>query len=472
MGFHFTMAEAQVRITFIDSVRGGRSMYYQGFKYKLNKKKNDTEYWRCTEPRCKSSAVTGGNILRSADREHTHVAVPFLLETDAFKVKLIHRAKTETTPIPKLYEDEISNLRRNAEVVPDGLLSQIPPFRAVKTILYRQRHKTLPRLPKNVQEIDLQGEWRLTDAGDIFLHDVNERERILIFTTEKNIELLSESSVIYGDGTFNISPHLFDQLYCIHGEIQGQVFPLVYCLMPNRKEETYVSFFRYIQNTASDLGYRLEPDTFQIDFEVAAHNAVGRVFPNSNIRGCFFHYTQCVWKAVQRFQLVKDYTEDMEVKKLVRRAAALPLVPLDKVEDVWLETISDSPQGEQVVRFMDYITTQWIEGRVFQPHVWNHFDNDGRRTNNNLEGWHHKMNNIAEKSHPNIFEVIKILKREQSVTEVKVAQLHGHWRAPPRKRRYVIIDARIRSLKDQLQNNLVSEIEYTDSVSDLLHLEP
>jgi len=109
------------------------------------------------------------------------------------------------------------------------------------------------------------------------------------------------------------------------------------------------------------------------------------------------------------------------------------------------------------VKFMDYVTSQWIEGRVFSQEKWNHFSNDGRRTNNNLEGWHHKINTIADKCHPNIYEVLNIIKREESVKQVKVAQLDGHWRAPPQKRRYVNIDARIRSLKDKLMNNIVSD---------------
>ena len=118
---------------------------------------------------------------------------------------------------------------------------------------------------------------------------------------------------------------------------------------------------------------------------------------------------------------------------------------------------------------MDYVTTTWIEG-LWPMHMWNHFGNEGHRTNNHLEGWHHKLNKLAQKSHPNIFEVVQLLQREQSVNEVKVKQLDGHWRAPARKKKYRNIDIRLRSLKDQLMNNAVTDMEYTDHVAELLHL--
>lgn len=214
----------------------------------------------------------------------------------------------------------------------------------------------------------------------------------------------------------------------------------------------------------------LSPQTFQLDFEKSAHNAVRAVFPTTHLRGCLFHFAQCIWRRTQRLGLVSDYSEDEEVKKLVRRAAALPLLPLDMVEDVWAAIVGESPLGEKTTELMDYVTTTWIEGQ-WSPAVWNHFGNDGYRTNNHLEGWHHKLNQVVKKMHPNIFEIVKLLKREQSITEVKMKQLGGHWRAPPRKRKYRTIDARLRSLKDQLMEDSLSVLEYTDNVSDLLKLE-
>ncbi|XP_071118353.1 uncharacterized protein [Haliotis cracherodii] len=392
------------------------------------------------------------------------------MHVDAFKSKLVHRTKIEVTPIPRIYDDEIANLRKNHDIVPDGVLAEIPTFAAMKTILYRQRHKTVPRLHQSRLHVNLEGEWTRTQGGERFLHTVPMSEGedpILIFTTDKNLELLCEADIVYEDGTFSSSPKLFDQVYTIHAEFQEHMFPLVFCLLPNKAECTYVRAFEYIQEAAHNLGFDWTPRVFQQDFERAAHNAVESVFATTHTRGCFFHFTECKWRRVQKEGLATEYTSVEEVKKVVRRASALPLVPLDMVEDVWADAIADSPQSVKVTRFMDYITTTWVEGS-WSKDLWNHFGNQGRRTNNNLEGWHHHLNKSAQ-THPNIFEVVNLLK--QSLTEVRVEQLGAHPRAPARKRKYRVIDSRLCALKEDLLNQLTTTMDYTDDVADLLHWE-
>ena len=44
----------------------------------------------------------------------------------------------------------------------------------------------------------------------------------------------------------------------------------------------------------------------------------------------------------EEFGLQRDYNDLPDVNKLVRRAAALPLLPLDKVEDYLLHTLEDA----------------------------------------------------------------------------------------------------------------------------------
>ena len=47
--------------------------------------------------------------------------------------------------------------------------------------------------------------------------------------------------------------------------------------------------------------------------------------------------------AIQRFGLAVAYSENDEIQKVVRRTSALPIVPLDKIEDVWADRVADSP---------------------------------------------------------------------------------------------------------------------------------
>ena len=83
-------------------------------------------------------------------------------------------------------------------------------------------------------------------------------------------------------------------------------------------------------------------------------------------------------------------------------------------------------------------------------------------------GRHHGINHITKKSNPNI-EVRGLLKRDQSAVEGKLQPLDGHWRPPAQKRKYRNIDARIRSLKDELISHKVTDMEYSDHIGELLH---
>ena len=83
--------------------------------------------------------------------------------------------------------------------------------------------------------------------------------------------------MLFSDGTFSTAPKLFDQLYTFHAEFQGHMLPLVYSLLPNRTEDTYVRTLQYIQETCHDLGFHFAPRTFQMDFERSAHNAVHEI---------------------------------------------------------------------------------------------------------------------------------------------------------------------------------------------------
>lgn len=83
----------------------------------------------------------------------------------------------------------------------------------------RQQNK-YPKNPKSLQELILPEEFTKTEKGDLFLlHDSGpNNNRLMIFGTAENLSLLAECNSIYMDGTFDVTPPLFKQLYTIHGD--------------------------------------------------------------------------------------------------------------------------------------------------------------------------------------------------------------------------------------------------------------
>ena len=68
----------------------------------------------------------------------------------------------------------------------------------------------------------------------------------------------------------------------------------------------------------------------------------------------------------------------------------------------------------------EYFERHWIN--TIDLALWNMHEVQ-RRTNNNLEGWHLRLNRRGVKAHADIYEFISKLIQEQEVTETLLAQI-------------------------------------------------
>ncbi|KAJ3645124.1 hypothetical protein Zmor_022811 [Zophobas morio] len=112
----------------------------------------------------------------------------------------------------------------------------------------REKENSGPSVPLSLSELTIPAQYQNTAKGDKFLlYDSKDDDRVLIFGTKKNLELLSNSTTWMMDGTFQTVPALFYQLYTIHGEVRNAYFPLVFGLLPKKSEAIYVKFFEKIR---------------------------------------------------------------------------------------------------------------------------------------------------------------------------------------------------------------------------------
>lgn len=87
---------------------------------------------------------------------------------------------------------------------------------------------------------------KVTKNGDTFLWgDSGKEDRILMFSTTENFQLLKQYRHWMVDGTFDICPRFFCQLFSVHAIIHSSNVPLVYGLLPNKEEVNY--YILYIQ---------------------------------------------------------------------------------------------------------------------------------------------------------------------------------------------------------------------------------
>ena len=68
--------------------------------------------------------------------------------------------------------------------------------------------------------------------------------------------------------------------------------PCIYALLPDKKQVTYKAFWENLKDSVS------HPDTILMDFESASLNAVSESFPNTDLKGCFFHLCQALYRKI------------------------------------------------------------------------------------------------------------------------------------------------------------------------------
>ena len=63
-----------------------------------------------------------------------------------------------------------------------------------------------------------------------------------------------------------------------------------------------------LKEEAQDKGLQLHK--IVVDFELGLMQAVELQFPMANIQGCFYHYSQRIWRKIQKPGLQATYRED------------------------------------------------------------------------------------------------------------------------------------------------------------------
>ena len=343
--FYYVLANRQFRyptslqllnVQFVTNRLGNQSLVHNGFQYRVKQRRDNRCYWICTTRNCRATINTLDSIPVKLPDAHNHPNHQTKLKVDSVLKSIKKRCREETTPIPTIYDQEVNKLR-NPEWNEDAhkVVEQLPTFESSRGSFYNERVKIIPILPATRSDIILEGQWTLTAANQRFLiADDGNDERILIFSTQQNLTHFTAADIIYGDGTFYTCPDVFTQLYTFHTYVDGTMYPLVYALLPGKSETVYTRFLTLLKQACDQHQLQLQPSTIYLDYEIAIRNAAYRIFPGITAKDCFFHYTQCIWRKTQDTGLQIHYKNNNHIKTLVRRAAVLPLVPIEHVQDI------------------------------------------------------------------------------------------------------------------------------------------
>lgn len=282
--------------------KGKDAISVNGYSYRYDKTLRDgTLSWRCLEVyECLGRVGTDVNSNNvQVKNEHCHGPDFDKMTVHDVRERLRQRAAEENIPIPQIYREETASLASNP--VAAGMMPTLP---SVSSTMYKDRHATLPPLPHTLHALVIPSAFQTTIAGQRFLLSQHVNSDFIIFATPDNLRMLCQADTLFMDGTFDIAPRLFSQVYTIHAFLRDRLLPLVYVLMSSKTTQQYVEVFAQLKQSCNQLGLLLDPTNIMTDFESGIIPAVRQEFPQACHKGCQFHHSQ----VRQRLRLYATFT--------------------------------------------------------------------------------------------------------------------------------------------------------------------
>lgn len=143
--------------------------------------------------------------------------------------------------------------------------------------------------------------------------------KLRLFNPKKNTSRLEEfvilgskwmlsqlkSSYWYIDGSFKIVPQDYYQILTIlvSSDYHQSEVPAVYILTSCKSENIYFAAFSALKQICQSLSLELKPRVIMADFEKGMRKALNQIFIHSKLLGCFFHYSQAIWRKASKLSL-------------------------------------------------------------------------------------------------------------------------------------------------------------------------
>ena len=254
--------------------------------------------------------------------------------------------------------------------------------------------------------------------------------RVIIFATQNNLIHLENAGVIICDGTFYACPKPFRQVYTFMCMIREKTYPIAYALMESTNKQSYDTVFGALKQHISERA------TIILDFEAAPIISVKNILLNFKITGCYFHFTQCIWRQIQRMGKQVMYRTNVKFQTEVKMVCALAFVPSNRMEYEFANLTNyflNNNADECILELIFYVEKNFLRNYIyiyqdksnndeFIFSIYNNTVNGLPRTQNSIEGWHRSLNARTTSKHQSLFNLFKELQHQQNSCEIKIMQ--------------------------------------------------
>jgi hypothetical protein len=406
-------------------------------QYTKDNEKGQRTFWRCAfkyAKKCPARAATisskDNKVVYLSDN-HNHGSEIVRTKVKLMEQEAVQKAVENPSVPPRRVLGELSMRYQTTS----ELAAKASNENLARRINYkRKKENEAPGEPSDWHDIEEPPEKFTKTASDgrfLLLNTISEnRPGVLLFSSDWQLNLLSDADSITADGTFKTAPDPFRQVYTIVANFHKnrRNYPVAFALLPDKTANVYSQ----IWSTMSQ--YLLEPPrAVRVDFETADLKAIQQVFPDATIEGCFFHFRSALWRNIQDKKLVPIYNAHTSFQIYVKSLISLAYVPVDRVCH-YFELLQESKPEERVPEVDDfehyfeatYIGLKWGTRGTrkvsrFPIPIWNQYQRalaKTDKTTNSAESWNSAWSKAASCS-DGLWKVIESLRREEALTQSK-----------------------------------------------------
>jgi len=118
--------------------------------------------------------------------------------------------------------------------------------------------------------------------------------------------------------------------------------------------------------------------------------------------------------------LTTAYTNKGDTYLFLRKVMSLPYLPAEHITSAFYQLHQQATEvGGPVLKVLDYVEKTWINGSVWRPENWSVF-REVIRTNNDVEGWHRRINTRAGRADLSFYVLVPLLRSEAETVDLQI----------------------------------------------------
>ncbi|KAG4084293.1 hypothetical protein H8356DRAFT_1436287 [Neocallimastix lanati (nom. inval.)] len=395
--------EGNLKIDISETNRGKEQIIIdRKFKYNFSKlKKDNTKIYRCTEyktlNKCKSFIILNDNKeVLNYDSSHNHPGN----EINASKSLIKHKIKDEIKK--SLIPSDIKS-KRIFDKISQEIGYICPEYKTIKSQITRYKNKQLFPNVKTFDEVPNVSEYYKTIRGEYFM--IFKYSNIIIFQSPFQAKLFMENKHIFADGTFLIAPTNSYQVFITRTYVTelNCFYTTSMSILKNKEQTAYEILFneikKYIIKYNANINF--SEKIFHCDFEKGISNAVENIFPNINIKYCFWHYKRLLMTKKNKlcYKEVKDHNI---LNTYYKAISNLCFINIEYIPDIFNKIKNTCMRYKstcsQFLNFLDYFEKTFLN--IYNIKYWNYYNNIDHITNNASESYNRiwrKKSRISER---------------------------------------------------------------------------